>query len=562
MNFLQDLKIPTKIAIAFGALVAITLISSAVTWHSVSNIRDADEKLAGVTRTSQGVSRLSAIFTAQREAVLGYMLTGDRHQVKEFENAAAEAAKVLETLKGSADMEPETAKAVTGMIDAAEEWRTRFVDRQVDLMRNALTVNTARAIEASGEPKAVVDAFHDHADAAMTRLAVMVDELGDAKAGAMSVVGVSVIAQLGVLVAFSVLFGTALTRLIARPISTMTGVMEALAEGNLDVEVTGDGRGDEIGAMAHTVQVFKDNCIRVTRLEAEQVENAKRAEAEKKAAMDQLADTFESSVMGIVQAVTATASQVQTSSQTLSAAATQTSQQSSTVAAAAEQASANVQTVATAAEELSASIAEISQQVARSSEVSNGAVAEAEKTNAQVQGLAHAAQRIGEVVSLISDIAEQTNLLALNATIEAARAGEAGKGFAVVANEVKSLANQTAKATDEISQQIGSIQAETQEAVTAIGGISGTIGEINEIAAAVAAAVEEQGAATGEIARNVSQAAAGTQEVTSNIEGVNQAATKTGDSADELLDSSSELTRQGESLSQEVGKFLSQVRSA
>lgn len=358
------------------------------------------------------------------------------------------------------------------------------------------------------------------------------------------------------------LIGVFFARSLSGPISTMTGAMQTLAGGDLDVDVPAQGRGDEIGAMASTVQVFKENAQRVKQMEAEQEAAAHRAEQEKKEMMTKMADDFEASVGGIVNTVSSAATEMQSSSQSLSATAQQTSQQSTTVAGAAEEASANVETVATAAEELSASISEISRQVAQSSEVAGSAVSEAERTNSQVQGLAKAADRIGEVVSLISDIAEQTNLLALNATIEAARAGEAGKGFAVVASEVKNLANQTAKATEEIGSQIGDIQGATREAVTAIGGISSTISQINEIASAIAAAVEEQGAATGEIARNVQQAAAGTQDVTANIGGVNQAAAETGESADQLLNASGELSTQAELLNAEVGRFLDQVRNA
>ena len=135
----------------------------------------------------------------------------------------------------------------------------------------------------------------------------------------------------------------------------------------------------------------------------------------------------------------------------------------------------------TAATELSASIAEISQQLTRATEVVRVSVNEAETTNEQIAGLADAAQKIGDVVKLIRDIAGQTNLLALNATIEAARAGEAGRGFAVVASEVKSLAVQTAKATEEIASQILAVQGSTTTAVDAIRNIAGRMKEIIEL---------------------------------------------------------------------------------
>jgi methyl-accepting chemotaxis protein len=349
---------------------------------------------------------------------------------------------------------------------------------------------------------------------------------------------------------------------IAAPLGRMAAAMRRLAQRDMAVEIPGVGRGDEIGAMAGSVQVFKDNMIRADELAAAQERAKAESAAAQRATRLQLADGFESRVGNVVAALASGTTELRATAEAMSATATRTNDQATTVAAAAEEASSGVQTVAAAAEELAASIREISRQVAQSSQVSGRAVADARRTDAIVRTLADSAGKIGAVVQLISSIAGQTNLLALNATIEAARAGDAGKGFAVVASEVKSLANQTAKATDEIGSQITQIQGATTEAVQAITAINTTIEEVSRIATTIAAAVEEQEAATAEIARNVQQTAASNQQVTANIASVTHAVSDTGAAATEVCGAVTELSQQAEKLRHEVQDFMAGVRAA
>jgi len=349
---------------------------------------------------------------------------------------------------------------------------------------------------------------------------------------------------------------------LSNPVVAMTGAMQRLAGGDLEVAIPAQGRQDEIGEMAATVQVFKESAQEVKRLEAEQKEAEARAAEEKRRMMNEMADSFQDNVGGIVNTVSAAATEMENSAQALSHQAGQATSMSGTVSAASTEASANVQTVAAAAQELNSSISEISRQIDQSSQIAREAVETARQTGEEIETLATAAEKISEVVNLITDIAEQTNLLALNATIEAARAGEAGKGFAVVASEVKNLASQTARATEEIGTQISGIQSATHGSVEAIRRINETIQRIDEATTGIASAVEEQNAATMEIDRNVEEAATGTEQVSENISGVSDAAAETGHAAEQILVAAKELAGQSVTLHDEVEKFVAEVRSS
>jgi len=351
-------------------------------------------------------------------------------------------------------------------------------------------------------------------------------------------------------------------QVVRRLLGELTHVMQELAEGRLSVNVPGRERSDEIGAMAKTVEIFKQNAMAMHGMEQERGEQKERAAAEKQAALHQLADTFEAEVLGVVRTVAAAASQLGQNANLMNAAAADTDRQSRLVAAAAEHAIGNVRTVATAAEGLASSVEQIGQQASAATQVTASAVMQAGATAEMMQGLVASVDRIGEVIELINAIASQTNLLALNATIEAARAGEAGRGFAVVAAEVKNLSAQTARATEEITSQINAIQSGTNKVVAGIRTTSGTVREINTISAAIAAAVEEQNATTAEIARSADQAAQGSRDVSLNIGSVSQAAADTGRASNDILRAAVELTRQGEALRVGADAFIARVRAA
>ena len=364
-----------------------------------------------------------------------------------------------------------------------------------------------------------------------------------------------------VVVAISILLAGLVFQSLVPPIRRLTANMGRLAEGDTSVDIDGAERTDEIGAMSRAVRVFRDNAVERERLAAQQQQESKTKETERKR-RSQLTNDFATAAASIVEGLAGSASELEETSNTLSSVASSTAEKVVRGAAASEEASQNVATVAASAAQIETSIKEIGDQVSNATDIVGRADADVKDSSEKIDSLAGSVRKIGEVVTLIQDIAEQTNLLALNATIEAARAGDMGKGFAVVANEVKTLANQTAKATEEISNQIAEIQSSTNEAVDTIQGITSTMGQVREITSTIAAAMEEQASATGEITRNIRQAARGTEEVAGSMSSVEQGSRETNTSADRVKTASQALSEEADRLKTEVDSFLQQIKAA
>src|SRR5260370_6630805 len=152
-------------------------------------------------------------------------------------------------------------------------------------------------------------------------------------------------------------------RSISRPLGQLGARMRALADGALEGDIPGVGRGDEVAAMASTVQIFKDNAVRIKGLEKVEAETQGRAAAERRAAMESLANDFERIVNGIVRSVSTAAAGMQTTAQSMTATASDATARPPTAAPASHTPSTHVGTVAAAAEELSRPVPAISRRV-------------------------------------------------------------------------------------------------------------------------------------------------------------------------------------------------------
>ena len=510
--------------------------------------------LPNARELTHALERADFFSTSGRVSLWAYFVRGTKDSQARIKAALDNCTKFLKEARAMTN-DP----AVGSKIDEFLKFAPRYEETIAQILK--ATDRLAAAIKDRADPARIeLDKILDATSAALSVQAADIQGRVDAQEARSRIIGLSLDAAVVLILVGSIVFSFLG---IARPIARLNGAMDQMAKGNLDIDVPGTARGDEIGDMAKTITVIRENAASEALMKQEESkrEEATRA-SRRKADMQKLADEFETAVGDIVDTVSSAATELEASASTLTRSAETTQKLSTVVAEASEEASVNVQSVASATEEMTTSITEIGRQVQESSRIAGEAVKQAEKTDGRITALADAAGRIGDVVKLITAIAEQTNLLALNATIEAARAGAAGKGFAVVAQEVKVLATQTAKATDEIGAHIRGMQSATEESVAAIKEIGGTIGRISEIAATIAAAVEEQGAATQEIARNVQQAAQGTTQVATNITEVNRGATETGGASTQVLGSAKSLANESNRLKLEMVKFLDTVRAA
>ena len=295
-----------------------------------------------------------------------------------------------------------------------------------------------------------------------------------------------------VLIFSTFLIAMALYRSITRPLNSLQSAMLQLAQGNLEIHISGVDRTDELGRMAQMVQIFQTNSRELVTTQAQQRESEARLVGERQRTLRETAERIEREALGAMGHVSAETAEMDRVSVDIKQTATRVSSTALEVSAEASPALASAQSVADEIGRLSDAIREISAQVQASSEVVSDALGVAGAARKIVSGLKASAHEIGEVVDLINEIADQTDLLALNATIEAARAGAEGKGFAVVAEEVKLLARQTATSTQQITARVDGIQQATETTVDTLGQMVEIIHCMERISTEINAAVHAQ----------------------------------------------------------------------
>ncbi|MEO7224115.1 MAG: methyl-accepting chemotaxis protein [Devosia sp.] len=96
----------------------------------------------------------------------------------------------------------------------------------------------------------------------------------------------------GVLLLLVTVIGLLISRSVTRPLSRLTSTMESLAQGNLDADVSGRSRRDEIGAMSRAVEIFRENARQVSNLTAQERLSSEQRRDERALMMQNLQRAF------------------------------------------------------------------------------------------------------------------------------------------------------------------------------------------------------------------------------------------------------------------------------
>jgi methyl-accepting chemotaxis protein len=457
-------------------------------------------------------------------------------------------------------------------------------DQDLQIVLQAIKVDLKRMVE-TGAPEEDYAAIDDAIDGAGERLGDTlnnVSALGGnivtervAEATQRSAEALQVQLLLGSIAFLTVIFlqfvhGNS----IANGIRAVARSMQRIVDGDYNATIEGTERGDEIGRMAKSADIFRlaaidklnlEQSTRSQRLqdEAERERRMSLAEADTRAlklAVDALGEGLKHLSEGDLSAeitvnfppdlerlrhdfneVATTLKKVMQEIASNSSSIHANSQQ---MRSAADDLARRTEQQAASLEETSAALAEITQTVKSSTEraeeashMVDNAKDYAEKSGGVVSDAMAAMNRIedatgeiGKIINVIDEIAFQTNLLALNAGVEAARAGDAGKGFAVVAQEVRALAGRAAEAARNIKTLVTRSSEEVRsgvDLVTATGEALHRIGEdvlrINEHVKAIVTSAREQSIGLSEINSAVGQMDQVTQQNAAMVEQTNAA---------------------------------------
>jgi methyl-accepting chemotaxis protein len=394
--------------------------------------------------------------------------------------------------------------------------------------------------------------------------------------------GLSVLMSLIALaVALLVIFRTVL-----RPLHDIRTAMEKLAAGDAGLTVPHAGRADAIGAMARSIEVFReaarerDTLLRdgaraqaalaaQDQAAAEQRRQAEAATAQRtaldtqrKQLLHDLAGLIDSSVSTVNDKLRASAERLSKSADHVARHAIEAGRKAGQTTSAAEKVTGDLATMFSNSGEMAEVVDQLQRETQLAAQAIQTAATRSRAAAGQVATLSDKADQVAAMAELIRNVAQKATLLALNATIEAARVGDEGKGFAVVAAEMGNLAKQTSAATERVDGQVESIRTAAANAGMALAAIDEAIGQIERHASLVAGAMTQQGGVSDGIRRAMELALENLATVGNHMVNLGETAESTGVIAGALEAEAKQLGTDADTVDAALRRVIDELRAA
>lgn len=297
-----------------------------------------------------------------------------------------------------------------------------------------------------------------------------------------------------------------ITRSIGRPLRAAVELARAVAAGDLTRRMDVRGR-DEAAALLQALQTMSDG------------------------------------LASVVTRVRQGAEGVAAGSGQIAAGTADLSQRTEAQASSLEETAASMEELTAAVRQNVATAREASRMATQASEAASSGAEVVERVVNTMHDIAGSSQKIADIIGVIDGIAFQTNILALNAAVEAARAGEQGRGFAVVAAEVRALAQRSAAAAREIKDLIG-LSVERVDAGASLVAEAGTsvramveqVHRVTQLINEISAASDEQAGGIAQIGDAVAQLDRVTQQNAALVEENSAASESLRQQADRLIE--------------------------
>jgi methyl-accepting chemotaxis protein len=602
MPNLGNVRLSVKLGLSFGAILALTAAIIAVDVRNVEGLEDAHNRVTrDVVPRIIAAQKAEAAFADLHFAQTAMVLNRGEQRADEMDDLAV-ANKALAALhKG--DRDKGSAARLAAVSAAVNDWKA-LDDKLYAAVKRGDMAYAEETVggDADEAADAVVEAIeHYITQANMDRAEA------DAKFAALETTTTRTTIVLGALALLAALIlALGIGRHLSRRLRALSAAAEALAEGDVDHELSVKGR-DEVGRTAGALTAMVEHLRSLAGAADRVAAGDLTVTLEPRSKRDRLGAAFAGLVAELRTAVSqmsrsatsvAGASELVASSSADAGRAVEeiaralgdvatgserqvrsvTSARATTeqVAGATSASAHDAQETSRAAQQALAAAGAGSETVARATEAMAAVRDASAEASQAIRELGSKSQRIGGIVDTITAIAEQTNLLALNAAIEAARAGEQGRGFAVVAEEVRKLAEESQAAAKSISNLVGEIRSETERTVVVVesGAERGelgasTVAEARDAFTRIAASIEVVSERIGQVSAAVEQIAEGAAHVSNDIvevatvaeqssatvQQVSASAEETSASTQQIAASAHELSRTAKELDELVGRF-------